>query len=191
MGLALTAAGCSTFSGSKYQKVEGNYGVNVHKASGSRGEEANPQIELMYEGADKQKQVVWPRIVNVVINGETAIFVGERQDGSGDESSRLFAYAPPGPVMDVTRQVLEFAVNEKVRGISSSGKVPAIGVMKKIEDGFEIEVGETGWSTPYIDVKWSQLADMMREAKASGVPRRNGDKGPMYLEKPSAPAAKK
>jgi hypothetical protein len=187
---ALGLAGCAAFSHTKYAPLEGGYGINVHKASDSKGEEANPQLELMYQGADKQKHVVWPRIVNVVINGDTAVLIGERRDDFGDEGNRLFAYNPPGPVVDVTRQVLEFAVREKMKGIALSSKTPPLGVMKKTGDGFEIEVGESGWGTPYIDVKWSQLADMLREAKANSVTRKDGASGPAYIEKAAEPAKK-
>ncbi len=161
---ALGLAGCAT---SKYQKLEGAYGLKAHKASDSKGEEANPQIELIYSGADKQKQVVWPRVVNVVINGETAVFIGESGKESDGDDARLYAFNPPGPAVDITRPVLEFAVREKVKGIRPSSRAPALGALKKIEDGFEIEVGEPGWGTPYIDVKWIQLTDMMREGKPS------------------------
>jgi hypothetical protein len=187
---ALGLTGCAAFSHTKYAPLEGGYGINVHKASDSKGEEANPQLELMYQGADKQKHVVWPRMVTVVIHGDTAVFIGERRDDSSEEGSRLFAYTPPGPVVDVTRQVLEFAVREKMKGIRLSSSTPALGALKKIEDGFEIEVGMPGWGTPYIDVKWSQLADMLREAKANGVTRKNGANGPAYLEKAAEPAKK-
>jgi hypothetical protein len=161
---ALALAGCAT---SQYQKLEGAYGLKVHKASDSKGEEANPQIELIYSDAEKKKQVVWPRMVNVVINGETAVFIGESGKDSDGEGARLYAFNPPGPAVDITRPVLEFAVREKVKGIRPSPRTPALGAMKKIEDGFEIEVGEPGWGTPFIDVKWTQLPDMMREGKAS------------------------
>ena len=162
MVVVVALTGCATFSSSKTQPLEGPYSLKVHKASDSRGEEGDPQVELIYQGADKEKHVVWPRVVNVLVHGDTALFIGELGKEMYEGGGRLFAYNPPGPVVNVTKQVVEFAVREKVKGISANTKSPKLGALKKTDEGFEIEIGMSGWGTPYIDVTWAQLAEMIR-----------------------------
>lgn len=188
--MTLCLAGCAAFSKTKEVKLQSGYFVKIHKASESKGEEGNPQIELLYQAGGKEKQVLWPRIINSVIHDGNVVFIGEL-GGENSEDDRLFAFSPGGPVMDVTRQVIEFAVREKMRGVVDSKSLPPVGVLVKAEEGFEIQVGITGWSTPYIDVKWDELEAMMGEARLHGVARKDEASGAEYVEKPREAAGNK
>jgi hypothetical protein len=164
--VSLFITGCGMPRSDKPEPLEGGYTTKSY----SRGFiHVSGRLELEYN--DKKHHVVWPDIADVTINGDTALFLGWERAESGAGDIRLFVYRPPGPAVDITRQVL--TVGAKQRGLSLQ-EVPAsarVATLKKVQEGVELSIALVDWPDRNVELDWNQIEHMMRNVKANGHPQ--------------------
>ena len=156
-------------------------------------EEDSAHSELQYQDRSGNKEVVWPFIVDEVINDDTAVLIGMLESETGFRGIHIFAFQPSGPVVDITDGVLEMAAKERQESFEHLLKAsPTAGVstLKKQDRWVAIGITSTDWSSE-IRLSWIQISDMVREAKQTGITRKDLASGTTYMEKKFKPEVQK
>jgi hypothetical protein len=143
--------------------------------------------DLHYWDDQKKDHLIWRGINNEVEIDDAAVFIGRLNSETGFRGNHLFAFQPPGPVVDITDQV--FAIGAKEKGTMS--KTASISSLRKLDDGVKIGAAFTGWTDQGIKLTWSQIYDIMRDVKEKGVVRKDRVWGTSYIEKEFKPETQK
>ena len=97
---------------------------------------------------------------SVLISGDTALFIGWLHKDSGPGYQRLFAFKPPGPVVDITEPVFEFGVRQQAGNRTAMLKTASIGTLKEGQEGVEVGVASEDWGDPIIRLSWRDVLDI-------------------------------
>lgn len=158
--------------GSGYQEVS-------HPKRGFIDEPPLPRISFEHRGADGRVVKIWPSLygVNTVINGELAIFVGDRayrDDGTRTTRPRLFAVQFPGLPLDITDQVLwEWA---RTNGKSLGQTMDHFSLITPKENSGRLELhldfytNDKNWPDQgELLLEWNQVTNIMQTVKSKGL----------------------
>ena len=144
--------------------------------------------ELQYQSPNEKPKIIWHENIAHVINGDMIVFTGMLRSEAGFRGDHLFVYQPPGPVVDITDQVLE--LNAKEHGANSPRATATPATLEKTIDGVAVGIAFTEGNNTAI-LKWGQISDLIRVAKEKGILRKNLLGGTPYLEMEFDPAARK
>lgn len=149
-------------------------------------EQKTTRSELQYQGQKGGNRVVWPFVEDVVINDDTAVFLGILHGEAGFNGKHLFAYQPSGSLVDITSQILGIVAKDKGADYLKASPTAGVSTLKKEGNLIKIGIASTDWSME-IKLSWNQISDIMREVKEQGVVRKDRVWGTSYIEKEFKP----
>lgn len=182
--LAVSLAGCHLPRNDGFEPLSNGYGEVTY----SRGYiHRSHRIELQYRDEKGKRVVIWPALrSSPVIEGDTAVFVGLRAPWQAEPDPswagtgpRLFAVKSPGPVLDITTEVLYRWSQESGQDFATLLRTAQVGVSGKEGDGVGVLFGAP---TIRVHLDWTQVSDIMREVKAQGVERKDPVWNTTYIE---------
>ena len=178
--------GCSGLSSATDQPLQNGYSIVVYYDNSPLLEQKTARSELQYQGQTGEKRVVWPFIEDVVINDDTAVFLGMLHGEAGFNGKHLFAYQPSGSLVDITSQILGIVANDKGADFLKASPTAGVSTLKKEGKLVKIGITSTDWSME-IKLNWNQISDIMRKVKEKGIVRKDRVWGTSYIEKESKP----
>jgi hypothetical protein len=180
--------GCGTTP--SYEPLENGYGMLIYYNKSTLGEESTTRIELQYQDYNGKKKIVWPFIEDVMVNNDTAVFMGDLHSETGFNGKHIFACQSAGTVVDITAQVLEVVAKERGEYFLKASPTAGVSTLKKEDQWVEIGVASTDWKIN-VKLNWNQVSDIMREVKEKGVVRKDRVWGTSYIEKAFKPDEQK
>lgn len=186
----LTFAGCLGLSSTIFHPLENGYGIMAYYHKSQLMEESTARSELQYQDHYGKTNVVWPSIIDAVVNDNVVVFIGALDSETGFKGNHLFAFQPSKPVVDITAQILELIAKEKGGQFLKSSPTAMVSTIKKDDQRIIIDVASTDWNIE-VKLNWIQISDIMREVKEKGVVKKDRVWGASYIEKEFQPDEQK
>jgi hypothetical protein len=162
----------------------------------SATEPADARVSFQYRAPDGKITLIWPSLYGVgeVINGDVAIFVGDKAyvepdaDNPRGVKPRLFAVRSPALPLDITDEVLwqwsKKSGKDFSKALDRFSMMTPAGKNGQLELQLEFWTEEKDWpDTTTFQLDWNQVSDIMREVKEKGVMRKDPRWGTPYIEK--------
>jgi len=191
--LCLSLAGCTTPAG--IHPLSGGYEEVTHSRGGMRDPD-DVRISFVYQGPDGKTTLVWPSLYGVdeVINGDLAIFVGDKTYVSSDPNDprgtrpRLFAVRSPALPLDITDEVLWRWSQATGKNFETALQLFSMVTPEEKNGRLELQLEfwtqERDWpDKATLQLDWNQVAGIMREVKEHGTVRRDLRWGTPYIER--------
>ena len=140
------------------------------------------RVAFQYRAPDGKITLIWPSLYGVgeVINGDVAIFVGDKAYVSPDPDDprgtkpRLFAVRSPALPLDITDEVL--AQWSKKSGKDFAKALESFSMVSPEEKNGQLELYLEFWTQERdwpdkttVQLDWNQVFDIMREVKEKGT----------------------
>jgi hypothetical protein len=157
---------------------------------------ADMRVSFQYRAPDGKITLIWPSLYGVgeVINGDMAIFVGDKAYVSPDPNDprgtkpRLFAVRSPGLPLDITDEVLWRW--SKASGKDFAKAVQLFSLATPAEKNGQLELQLEFWTQERdwpdkttLQLDWDQVLDIMREVKEKGTVHKDPRWDIPYIEK--------
>jgi hypothetical protein len=191
--LCIGLAGCMTPN--PVVPVSGGYEEKGHPDRSSPAP-ADTRVSFQYRAPDGKITIIWPSLYGVgeVINGDVAIFVGDKAYVSPDPNDprgtrpRLFAVRPPALPLDITDEVLwrwsKASGKDSAKALDRFSMVTPAEKNGQLELQLEFFTEERDWpDKAAFKLGWDQVSDIMREVKAKGTLHKDLHWGTSYIEK--------
>jgi hypothetical protein len=181
---------CVSLTGCVSSRVEplGNGYEEVVYTRTSISEPEATRISLQYRKG-WHTVVIWPSMEGCIIKNDIAVFIGLM----GNHESKLFAVKAPGPLLDITDEVLGRWSKESGKDFVEALKVASISHFQERGDALEFHFtfwARNDWPRVVI-LNWDQISDVMREVKEKGVVRKDLRWGTTYIQKEFKPEVQK
>ena len=147
---------------------------------------ADTRVSFQYRAPDGKIILIWPSLYGVgeVINGDVAIFVGDKAyvqsnpDNPRGVNPRLFAVRSPALPLDITDEVLwrwsKAAGKDFTKALDRFSLVTPAEKNGQLELQLEFWTEEKDWpDKTTVQLDWNQMSDIMREVKEKGVMRKD------------------
>ena len=189
-------AGCVSPHRPVVTPVGNGYEEVAHPTRASMSQPELMRISFLYRAPDGKTTLVWPSLYGVgeVINGDVAIFVGDKAYVSPDPDDprgmkpRLFAVRSPGLPLDLTDEILWHWAKATGKDFSKAEQFFSLVTPEELNGQLELQLefytDETDWpdkSTQLLD--WKQVSDIMREVQEKGAVRKDLRWGTPYIER--------
>jgi hypothetical protein len=187
--LCLGLTGCSTHH--PVAPVGGGYEEESHPSRSG-----DTRVSFQYRAPDGKISPIWPALYGVgeVINGDVAVFVGEKAYVSSDPDDprgtkpRLFAVRSPALPLDITDAVLwrwsQAAGKDFAKTLDQFSMVTAAARNGQLVLQLEFWTQEKNWpDKTTVQLDWSQVSDIMREVKEQGTLHTDPRWNTPYIEK--------
>jgi hypothetical protein len=187
--LCLCLAGCSTHH--PVAPLGSGYEEESHPSR-----TGDTRVSFQYRAPDGKITPIWPALYGVgeVINGDVAIFVGEKAYVSSDPDDprgtkpRLFAVRSPALPLDITDAVLwrwsKAAGKDFAKTLDQFSMVTAAEKNGQLDLQLEFWTQEKDWpDKTTVQLDWNQVSDIMREVMGKGTLHRDPRWGTPYIEK--------
>jgi hypothetical protein len=186
-------AGCMTPN--PVTPLGGGYEEKGHP-NRSSPDPADTRVSFQYRAPDGKITRIWPALYGVgeVINGDVAIFVGDKAylqpdaDTPRSVKPRLFAVRSPALPLDITDEVLwqwsKQSGKDFAKALDRFSMVTPEEKNGQLELQLEFWTQEKDWpDTSTLQLDWNQVFDIMREVKEKGALRKDPRWGTLYIEK--------
>ena len=147
-------------------------------------------VELHYWNERGKRCLVWPTLSRFVPLGKDAVlFIGYLIDGPDDPYPsrrgplRLLAAQGPGPVMDITDDVLLLWLKPTAASFVQELASSRIDTIKKSDTGILVDVFQYPGKTGTVGLTRDQLFQIMRETKDKGIRMKDPGLGTPYLKR--------
>jgi hypothetical protein len=176
--------------------VGNGYEEVAHPTRASMTQPELMRISFLYRAPDGKMTLVWPSLYGVgeVINGDVAVFVGDKAYVSQDPDDprgtkpRLFAVRSPGLPLDITDEILWRWSKATGKDFTKAGQFFSMVTPGEINGqlGLQLEfyTEETDWpDKSMLQLDWKQVSDIMREVQEKGTVHKDLRWGTPYIEK--------
>jgi hypothetical protein len=193
--LCVGLAGCASPRHPVVAPLGNGYEEVAHPTRASMSQPELMRISFLYRAPDGKTTLVWPSLYGVgeVINGDVAIFVGDKAYVSSDPNDprgmkpRLFAVRSPALPLDITDEILSRWSKASGKDLTKAGQFFSLVTPGELNGqlGLQLEfyTEETDWpdkSTLLLD--WKQVSDIMREVQEQGTVHKDLRWGTPYIE---------
>jgi len=157
---------------------------------------ADMRVSFQYRASDGKITAVWPSLYGVgeVINGDVALFVGDKAYVSSDPNDprgmkpRLFAVRSPALPLDITDEILWRWSKATGKDFRKAGQffslVTPVKMNGQLTLQLEFYTEESDWpDKSMLQLDWKQVSDIMREVQEKGTVHKDLRWGTAYIEK--------
>ncbi len=194
--LCVGLAGCVSPHHPVVTPLGNGYEEVTHPTRASMSQPELMRISFLYRAPDGKMTLIWPSLYGVgeVINGDVAIFVGDKAYVSSDPNDprgmepRLFAVRSPALPLDITDEMLSRWSTATGKDFTKAKQFFSLVTPEEINGqlGLQLEfyTDEVDWpDKSAILLDWNQVADIMREVKEKGTVHKDLRWGTPYIEK--------
>jgi hypothetical protein len=194
--LCVGLTGCASPQHSVVTPVGGGYEEVAHPTRASMSQPETMRISFLHRAPDGKTTLIWPSLYGVgeVINGDVAIFVGDKAYVSSDPNDprgmkpRLFAVRSPALPLDITDEILSRWSKASGKDLTKAGQFFSLVTPGEINGqlGLQLEfyTDETDWpDKSTVLLGWDQVFAIMREVREKGAPHKDLRWGTLYIEK--------
>jgi hypothetical protein len=194
--LCVCLAGCASPRHPVVAPVDNGYEEVAHPTRGSMSQPETMRISFLHRAPGGKATLIWPSLYGVgeVINGDVALFVGDKAYVSSDPNDprgmkpRLFAVRSPALPLDITDEILWRWSKATGKDFRKAGQffslVTPVKMNGQLRLQLEFYTEEMDWpdkSTLQLD--WKQVSDIMREVQEKGTVHKDLRWKTPYIEK--------